>query len=51
MSKKDNTLVWVCGALMLCITIQLIGTMTLKKEIKDLEAQVLQLKKQNERIQ
>jgi hypothetical protein len=48
MSKRDNTLVWVCGALLLCITIQLIGTLRLKSQIKDLEAQILQLKNKNE---
>ncbi len=48
MSKRDNTLIWVIAALMLCITIQLIGTMRLKYEIKQLEGQILQLKKSNE---
>ncbi len=48
MNKRDNTLVWVCLSLMLCITIQLVGTLRLKYEIKQLEEQVLQLKKKNE---
>ncbi len=48
MNKRDNTLIWVIAALMLCITMQLIGTMRLKYEIKQLEEQVLQLKKKNE---
>ena len=48
MSKRDNTLVWVCVALMFCVTIQLIGTLRLKSQIKDLESQVLQLKNKNE---
>ena len=48
MSKRDNTLIWVIASLMLCITIQLIGTMRLKYEIKQLEEQVQELKKRNE---
>jgi hypothetical protein len=48
MDKRDNTLVWVCFALMVCITIQVIGTLRLKSQIRDLELQVLQLKKKNE---
>jgi len=48
MSKRDNTLIWVIAALMFCITIQLIGTMSLKYEIKQLEEQVQELKKKNE---
>ena len=48
MNKKDNTLIWVIASLMFCITIQLIGTMSLKYEIKQLEEQVQQLKKRNE---
>jgi Tfp pilus assembly protein PilN len=48
MNKKDNTLVWVIGALMICIIIQLIGTMSLKSQIKELEIQIQQLKKKNE---
>jgi hypothetical protein len=48
MNKRDNTLVWVIGALLICITIQLVGTMSLKSQIKDLESQVQQLKNKNE---
>jgi hypothetical protein len=48
MNKRDNTLVWVIGALLICITIQLIGTIRLKSQIRDLESQVLQLKNKNE---
>jgi uncharacterized protein YpmS len=48
MDKRDNTLVWVCFALIACITIQMVGTMSLKSQIRDLESQVLQLKKKNE---
>jgi hypothetical protein len=48
MNKRDNTLVWVCFALLFCITIQVIGTLRLKSKIRDLESQVLQLKKKNE---
>ncbi len=48
MNKRDNTLVWVCLSLMVCITIQLVGTLRLKSQIRDLESQVLQLKKKNE---
>jgi hypothetical protein len=48
MNKKDNTLVWVIGALMICVTIQLIGTMSLKSQIKELEIQIQQLKNKNE---
>jgi hypothetical protein len=48
MNKKDNTLIWVIASLMLCITIQLIGTMSLKSQIKQLEEQVQVLKKRNE---
>jgi hypothetical protein len=44
MNKRDNTLVWVLVALMGCITIQLIGTLRLKSQIKDLESQIEQLK-------
>lgn len=44
MSNRDNTLVWVVCALLVCITIQLVGTMRLKNEIKDLENQIKQLK-------
>ena len=44
MSKRDNTLVWVVGALLICITIQLVGTLRLKSEIKDLENQIQKLK-------
>jgi hypothetical protein len=48
MNKRDNTLIWVIAALMFCITIQLIGTMRLKYQIKQLEEQVQVLKKRNE---
>ena len=48
MNKKDNTLIWVIASLMLCITIQLIGTMSLKSQIKSLEIQIQQLKNKNE---
>jgi hypothetical protein len=48
MSKRDNTLVWVIIALLVAISIQMIGTFKLKNQIRDLESQVLQLKKKNE---
>jgi hypothetical protein len=48
MSKRDNTLIWVIASLMFCITIQLIGTMRLKYQIKQLEEQVQKLKNKNE---
>jgi cell division protein FtsB len=48
MNKRDNTLVWVIVSLLICIGIQLIGTMGLKNQIKDLESKIVKLKKQNE---
>ena len=48
MNKRDNTLVWVLIGLLVCISIQLIGTLRLKSEIKDLETQIQQLKSKNE---
>jgi uncharacterized membrane protein YciS (DUF1049 family) len=44
MNKRDNTLVWVCFALLFCIFIQMVGTFQLKSEIKNLESQIKQLK-------
>ena len=43
MSKRDNTLVWVCFALIVCIAIQMVGTFQLKSEIKTLQSQIQQL--------
>jgi hypothetical protein len=48
MSKRDNTLVWVCMGLLICISIQMIGTFGLKNEIKALQSQIKQLKTKNE---
>lgn len=45
MSKRDNTLVWVCFALLFCIVIQMVGTFQLKSEIKALQSQIQKLKK------
>ena len=45
MSKRDNTLFWVCMGLILCISIQMVGTFRLKSEIKTLQSQIQQLKK------
>lgn len=48
MNRKDRTLVWVILSLLVCIAIQIAGTLRLKDEIKDLESQIQQLKKKNE---
>ena len=48
MNKRDNTLVWVCMGLLICISIQMIGTFRLKSEIKALQSQIKQLKTKNE---
>lgn len=48
MNKKDRTLIWVIISLMVCISVQMIGTLRLKDEIKDLENQIKQLKTKNE---
>lgn len=45
MNKRDNTLVWVCIGLLICICIQMIGTLQLKSEIKTLQSQIQILKK------
>ena len=45
MNKRDNTLVWVCMGLLICIVVQMIGTFRLKSEIKTLQSQIQQLKK------
>ena len=45
MNKRDNTLVWVCMGLILCISIQMVGTFQLKSENKALKDQIQQLKK------
>jgi len=45
MNKRDNTLVWVLIGLLVCISIQMIGTFRLKSEIKALQSQIKQLKK------
>ena len=42
---KDNTLIWVIIALLACITIQLIGVMHLKDDIKEKEAIIKKLQK------
>ena len=44
MSKRDNTLVWVCMGLLICISIQMVGTFQLKSKIKTLQSQIKQLK-------
>ena len=48
MNKRDNTLVWVLIGLLVCISIQMIGTFRLKSEIKTLQYQIKQLKTKNE---
>ncbi len=48
MDKKDRTLVWVIIALLVCIGVQMIGTLNLKSDIRDLETQIKQLKTKNE---
>lgn len=45
MNKRDNTLVWVCMGLLICICIQMVGTFQLKSEIKALQSQIQILKK------
>ena len=45
MNKRDNTLVWVCIGLLICICIQMVGTFQLKSEIKTLQSQIQILKK------
>ena len=45
MNKRDNTLVWVCIGLLICICIQMVGTFGLKSEIKALQSQIQILKK------
>jgi len=48
MNKRDNTLVWVCIGLLICISIQMVGTFGLKSKIKSLKDQIKQLKTKNE---
>ena len=48
MNKRDNTLVWVLIGLLVCISIQMVGTFQLKSEIKALQSQIKQLKSKNE---
>jgi uncharacterized membrane protein len=48
MNKRDNTLVWVLIGLLVCISIQMVGTFQLKSEIKSLKDQIKQLKTKNE---
>jgi len=45
MNKRDNTLVWVCFALLFCIIIQMVGIIGLKSEVKTLQSQIQKLKK------
>ena len=42
---RDNTLIWVIGGLLICITIQLVGVMHLKDDIKEKEAIIKKLEK------
>jgi hypothetical protein len=45
MNKRDNTLVWVCFALLFCIVIQMVGVMQLKEDIKEKEEIIKKLQK------
>ena len=42
---KDNTLIWVIIALLACITIQLVGVMHLKSDIREKEEIIKKLQK------
>ena len=42
---RDNTLVWVLIGLLICITIQMVGVMHLKDDIKEKEAIIKKLQK------
>ena len=42
---RDNTLIWVIVALLVCITIEMVGTMHLKNDIKEKEEIIKKLQK------
>jgi len=42
---RDNTLIWVLIGLLSCITIQMVGVMHLKEDIKEKEAIIKKLQK------
>ena len=42
---RDNTLIWVLIGLLICITIQMVGVIHLKNDIKEKETNFLKLKK------
>lgn len=42
---RDNTLIWVLIGLLFCISIQMVGVMHLKEDIKEKEAIIKKLQK------
>jgi hypothetical protein len=42
---RDNALIWVLIGLLICITIQMVGVMHLKEDIKEKEAIIKKLQK------
>ena len=42
---RDNTLIWVLMGLLICITIQMVGVMHLKDDIKEKEEIIKKLQK------
>jgi heme/copper-type cytochrome/quinol oxidase subunit 4 len=42
---RDNTLIWVLIGLLICITIQMVGVMHLKEDIKEKEEIIKKLQK------
>jgi hypothetical protein len=42
---RDNTLIWVLIGLLICITIQMVGVIHLKEDIKEKEAIIKKLQK------
>jgi hypothetical protein len=42
---RDNTLIWVLVGLLVCITIQMVGVIHLKNDIKEKEAIIKKLQK------
>jgi hypothetical protein len=42
---RDNTLIWVIVALLVCVTVQMVGVMHLKDDIKEKEEIIKKLQK------
>ena len=42
---RDNTLIWVIVALLVCVTVQMVGVLHLKSDIKEKEEIIKKLQK------